>query len=51
MVEFHSEPEDLGHSKSAEDWEQAEHNEQKNNDPINIQKECLKMFVKGIKTL
>jgi hypothetical protein len=32
MVEFHPELEDLGHSKSAEDWEQAEHNEQKNND-------------------
>jgi hypothetical protein len=32
MVELCSEPEDLGHSTSAEGWEQAEHNEQKNND-------------------
>jgi hypothetical protein len=33
MVEFHPELEDLGHSKSAEDWEQAEHDEQKSNNP------------------
>jgi hypothetical protein len=33
MVELCSELEDLGHSKPVEDWEQAEHNEQKNNDP------------------
>jgi hypothetical protein len=32
MVELCVEPEDLGHSKSAEDWEKIEHNEQKNND-------------------
>jgi ABC-type glucose/galactose transport system permease subunit len=47
MVELCSEPEDLGHSKSAEDWEQTEHNEKKNNDPINIQKVYLKML-KGL---
>jgi hypothetical protein len=36
---------DLVHSKSTEDWEQTEYNEQKNNDfhqYLNIQKECLK---------
>jgi hypothetical protein len=33
MVKLRSELENLGDFKSVEDWEQAEHNEQKNNDP------------------